>query len=501
VNGVPAAASWFGAAAPRVPAASRALWVVLAVYALIAWWSFGSGPIGSSWRESDTQAIARNFVEEGFDLLHPRVDWRGNTDGSVECECPLYQGAVAAALAACGDVEWPGRLLSLLSLAVIARALFALLERRAGSIAALVGTLAFVGSAQAAYSGTRLMPDTFSTAFAVVGLERFVAWLHGGRTRTLVAAIACTAVGALAKPTAAQVVLLQALWLLALAPARRRDVRAWIGFAAVAALVAAWTWHARAIGTATGLTFGVTFGDTKMPALAQLVRPSFFRSLLASTLIYGMAWFGALALLVLAVRRRLDRADVILLGVVALALVGSLRYSHDWQMGPQYHMYSALAGGWLVARAWPHQPARRVLGLAAAALVANAAWSLRAEWVARSGYATSGHLLTAAALREVTGPHDLLAVRGPKPRFDTTWSRPNNFEEPVLLYQAHRKGWILPVDGADAAALASVRQQGAKWYVDTAPDRVAPETTAWLAANATFVAEPAGARIYSLKTR
>lgn len=30
-----------------------------------------------AWRQADTAAMARNFLEEGLDLLHPRVDWRG----------------------------------------------------------------------------------------------------------------------------------------------------------------------------------------------------------------------------------------------------------------------------------------------------------------------------------------------------------------------------------------------------------------------------------------
>ena len=38
--------------------------------------------IGSSWRECDTQAIARNFLGEGWNPLRPLVDWRGDTNGA-----------------------------------------------------------------------------------------------------------------------------------------------------------------------------------------------------------------------------------------------------------------------------------------------------------------------------------------------------------------------------------------------------------------------------------
>lgn len=485
----------------RAPLAHRLLWCALLAYALSAWLTFGAGPIGVSWRESDTQAIARSFHEEGFDLLRPRVDWRGATDGAVECECPLYQGVVAVLLRAFGDVEWPGRLVSLLAVVLLVRALFGVLELRTGSWPALVGSLVFLGSTQIAYVGTRVTPDAFSTALAMLGLERFGAWLVLRRRGAFALAMVCTALGMLAKPTAAVVLLVQVAWLTAVAPARWRDWRVWSGFGIAAGLVAAWMLHARAIGLTTGLTFGVTFGDTKMPGLAQLVRPSCHRSLLWATLQYGASWYGAAALLVLAVRRRLQRADCVWLAILAASLLGSLRYSHDAVMGPQYHIYSALLGAYLVARAWPERLPGRFVPLVAAVLVAHAAIALRGEFTARAGYGSSLHSETAAALRACSAPGDLVAIRGPKPRFDAFWQRPNNFEEPVLLYLSHRKGWILPVDEVDGAALERVRAQGARWFVETNPGATSPDLTAWLAGNAGLVRDAGHARIFGLKSR
>jgi hypothetical protein len=34
---------------------------------------------GQAWRQCDSAAIARNFFEEHFSVIRPRVDWRGNT--------------------------------------------------------------------------------------------------------------------------------------------------------------------------------------------------------------------------------------------------------------------------------------------------------------------------------------------------------------------------------------------------------------------------------------
>ncbi len=36
-----------------------------------------------AWRQADTAGVARNYYEEGYDFIHPRVDWRG--DLPVRC--------------------------------------------------------------------------------------------------------------------------------------------------------------------------------------------------------------------------------------------------------------------------------------------------------------------------------------------------------------------------------------------------------------------------------
>lgn len=496
----PLSENWLTVAPKRSPTARRVLWVMLGAYALIAWWCFGNGAIGASWRECDTQAIARSLAVD-LDLLRPRVDWRGATDGGVECECPLYQGAIAAMLLAFGDVEWPGRWLSLVAIVGLAAALFALLERRSGSVPALLGVMTFLSGAQATFVGTRVMPDATSTAFAVGGLAAFAVYVQKGSVRWLGCALASTAVGVLVKPTAAHVLLLQAAWIVLLAPARLREKRLWLGWVTVVVALLAWVLHARAVGQSTGLTFGVTFGDTKMPAFEHLLRPGLYRDTVLATASYGMSWIGFTAVAVTLVRRRFDRVDAAWLLIVGLGLVGSLRYSHSASMGPQYHIWSALAGAWFVARAWPSRWPPVATAGAALALVAFGAWNVHHEMAERAALVGTSHLQTAAKLRELSRPDDLVVVRGPKAGFNELWRRPNNCEEPVLLYQSLRKGWILPRDGVSASVLDQVVAAGARWYVDPAAESLTPETVEWLAKKATLVASLPGASIFRLGSR
>ena len=57
--------------------------------------------------------MSRNFVEEEYNILYPRVDWRGDTPGYVESEFPIYQFLVASLYQVFGIHEWIARLLTI----------------------------------------------------------------------------------------------------------------------------------------------------------------------------------------------------------------------------------------------------------------------------------------------------------------------------------------------------------------------------------------------------
>ncbi len=198
------AAAWHG----RLRASGYVSWRRCALLATLLWaavlWFCVPHGIGTSWRECDTQAIARNFCLDGFDPMRPRVDWRGDTDGAVECEFPLYELAIGAVIAVLGDVEWPGRLLSLASMVVGALALHRLLERRAGPESAVAGLVVFLGAGSPILLAVRVMPDATSFAAGMLGLLVFEHYLRTGRGKLLWLATALVALSGLQKPLALQ---------------------------------------------------------------------------------------------------------------------------------------------------------------------------------------------------------------------------------------------------------------------------------------------------------
>ncbi|MBM3972890.1 MAG: glycosyltransferase family 39 protein [Planctomycetes bacterium] len=494
---------WADAPAPDAVALARgrrALMAALAAWALLVLLAVPMG-IGGSWRETDTQAIARNLAFEDFDLLRPRVDWRGDTDGAVECEFPLYQAAIALAMRAFGESEVPGRLLSLASMLVAAWALHRLLEARAGPVGALAGACAFLAGGHAFLFGARVMPDAFSTAWALLGLLAFVRYLGSGRGGALAAATLCTALACLTKPTALQVGMLQFLWAALLAPRRLRDLRLWLSWGLVLAVVAGWLAHAVALHAETGLTFGVVSGgETKFPTLRSLHNLDHWLSLALTTLRYGLAWSGALALVVLAVRRRLDRADLALLLTVGCGLVGTLRYSVHWGIGPHYHVFAAVAGAWLVGRAWPLVAGRTLRIAFVVALAATAVAQLVDERAQRQSCLAPGLDELGAVIREWTPGGERIVVRSYREGFDPYWRRRTNFEDPIVVYHARRHGFALAKDGFTPDALTPLRDRGARVVVDQTPDDTPAAAKLWLEFNSDAVRHVAGRKLYRLRS-
>lgn len=473
-------------------------WSAVALFAVLAWFAVPHG-IGFSWRECDTQAIARNFVADGFDPLRPRIDWRGDGDGAVECEFPLFQLGVGAVLRMVGDAEWPGRLLALLATAWAALALHRLLETRSGPGGALAGLLVFLTSGSAVMLATRVMPDAVSLAFGLAAVLAFVRYLAGGRAVALWASMAALALAGLQKPLALQFGLVLFGWAALAAPRRLREPRLWCGFAGVLAVVAAWLWHGKALHDETGLTFGVLGGgDTKFPDLAQLLSPKVHAQLAWTTVQYGLSAAGVLGAFALLVRRRFDRSDAVLLLAVAIGLYVSLRYSYHHRMGPHYHMFAAAAGAYCVARAWPAVAGRWLWGAVLAAVVLQGAWRFAVEHEQRRQVVETPLMDLAASLRRLAQPDELVVVRGEKPRRDPVWNRTNNFEDPRLLYQARLRGWVVPVDGFGVDALASLHRRGARLVYDPLPGATGPDVERWLEEHGEPVLELANGRVYRL---
>ena len=476
-------------------------WCAMLVFALTMWFAVPHG-IGFSWRECDTQAMARNFLSDGFEPLRPRIDWRGDTDGAVESEFPLYQLAIATIMALLGESEWPGRLLALLAMLWAASSLHRLLEHRTGPSGALAGLLTFLVSGSSALLATRVMPDAFSLGLSLASLTAFVRFLATGSFLTFWLSMILLTLGALQKPPALQLGLVMFGWTALLAPKRLREPQLWLGFATVLAVVIAWLLHSKTLYDETGLTFGViSGGDIKFPNLEHLFSAKIHAQLAWTSLQYGLSAIGALALLSLLIKRRIDGTDLVLLSSVLLALYGALRYSYHHKMGPHYHVFAAVAGAWLVARAWPKRASLAGWTTLIIAITLQGAWRFEVERTMRSNVVNQTLTDIAASIRRQSSPDELLIVRSEKPRKDELWQRRHNYENPTMLYQSRRRGWVLADDDFTVTELERLRSRGARLIYNPRPGQTTPDVEQWLVAESEALITSPRFRLHRLYTK
>ena len=129
--------------------------------------------VGHNWRRTTVLMVARNFVEGGFDLLHPRVDMAGELTGITGMEFPLLNAAHAAVSEVVGYDHWYGRLIVLIFSSWAMWSLFALLRRVLNARWAHHTVLILLVSLWFIYS-RKVMPDVFSCSLVILGVHAFV---------------------------------------------------------------------------------------------------------------------------------------------------------------------------------------------------------------------------------------------------------------------------------------------------------------------------------------
>ena len=157
-----------------------------------------SNPVADwhSWRQSDTAAVARNFLRFGIDPLHPRYDdlsniqsGKDNPQGWRMVEFPLYQ-TIAALMARSFPALSVEIWLRAITIAASAATVI-LLGNMAGVLAALV----FAVLPYSVYFGRTILPEPFMVFWAILSL-----WLL--TRKHIVLAAVSAAIALLVKPTA-----------------------------------------------------------------------------------------------------------------------------------------------------------------------------------------------------------------------------------------------------------------------------------------------------------
>lgn len=139
-----------------------------------------------SWRQADTSAVSRNFVNHGLDVLHPRFDDLSNIPSGIDnpggyrfVEFPLYNILQAGGFQIFGyfTLEQWGRLISIFSSLLTIIFIFLLVKKYSDPASAFFASLFYAILPFGIYYGRSILPDTSMAMASLGGIYFFDKWL------------------------------------------------------------------------------------------------------------------------------------------------------------------------------------------------------------------------------------------------------------------------------------------------------------------------------------
>jgi 4-amino-4-deoxy-L-arabinose transferase-like glycosyltransferase len=391
-----------------------------------------------SWRQADTAAMARNFVQERFNILYPRIDWRGNTTGEVECEFPIYQFMLASLYALFGVHESLGRLLSVFFSLLTIPGIYLLGKRIARPSVGLWAAFFFAVLPLPLFFGRAVMPEALLVAACTYAVLLFLHWYDNGSRLALFASAVVLALACLIKPPTLYLGLP-----LAYLAFRKHGLRAmlrpelWLFAALVVASLAGWYYHAHQLKEMTGLTFGVwEYGSDKWGNWDLVGSWDFWERILMTRIFANVLSYAGLPLLLIGlIRRPVSTEERVfslwLLGMgVFTVIVARGVFVHDYYLLPAAIPVSYYLGkttAWALDR--DKRPARWLQVIVGILILATTIISLDTyrTWLGQEDPADWPAYQVAQLARRELEP-DALVIAVDK-------------GNPLMLYYARKKGW------------------------------------------------------------
>lgn len=411
-----------------------------------------------AWRQADTATISRNFTRERFNILYPQVDFRGSqADGYVETGLEVFAFTVAAVSRLSGFHHETGRVLSACLFIASCLLVFSFVRRRDGDETALVAAFLHAFAFPLLLFFERaFMNEALLICLSIgclVATQRYV------RSRSLFGLgsliVLSTLIAAIKLP---YLIIWAAIAGLFVEVDGWRVWRRWeLWLMAAVNLVAAVAWytHAHTLGTASGLTFGLTDKLFDAGVVFSLDFPLLLLDRMVRDLLEPI---GLVAMIVgawLAIGRRRWCEVFGLFGFAAyLVIVAVGNAQHDYYQLALMPIAAVVAAPginqiavWLARR----RPGTRevavsvLLGLAALSTFVRLASAH--SWFEYD----PADVVMCDAIQKVTAPAERFVFIGD-----------NN---PQMLFCVDRKGWLLSAGESNASRVRQAWQSGAKYAV------------------------------------
>lgn len=314
----------------------------------------------ASWRECDLGSVSRNFVQEGFAPLYPRIDWRGNTPGYAEMEFTLYPTLIAFTYKIFGVHDFIGRAWAFVFSLGAMFFFFRLARYYLDDFFAVFAALFFAFNPLIVDISTSVQPEGLMMFAYVAAAWFFIKWLDEETSKYFWLATGFTALTLLAKATAGHIGLFFGFLLLQkYGMGIFRQSRVWLFGVLSLAPCLLWYVHGKSLWKTYGNSLGVS-NEYHWIGPDFFTNPYFLKGILGLELFHVWAVFG-IVVGAFAVwrgwREKAFRHAALWLGSAFLMYFAAARTAaDDW--ASYYHVFSvvpvSLIFGFGIKKLWDY---------------------------------------------------------------------------------------------------------------------------------------------------
>jgi len=153
---------------------------------------------GHNWRQSLTNMISRNFLENEANIFYPTIDMAGEKTGIIGTEFPFFNYLIYLFSSVFGYTHWSGRLINLIVSSIGLYFFYRLGKNLFSKQVAFNATIILGVSIWFAFS-RKIMPDTFSVSLVIIGLYYAYNYLKNGFKSSLILFFVFCTLGMLCK--------------------------------------------------------------------------------------------------------------------------------------------------------------------------------------------------------------------------------------------------------------------------------------------------------------
>ncbi|MCU0343828.1 MAG: glycosyltransferase family 39 protein [Ignavibacterium sp.] len=413
----------------------------------------------NTWRQADTAAMARNFVEYDFNILHPQIDWAGIPPAKVEAEFQLYTFITAIFYKLFGINELIPRILSILFSFLSMWFLYLLIKKYSDEKTALWSILLYSFLPFNILFSNQIQPEPMMLMSITGGIWFFVEWLESKKKIFFVSSMLLITIACLLKITSLHI----GIFLFYLSWKKfnykmflKPQIILYALF--VLLLTGAWYYYAHLIKQETGVTFGIwEYGEDKWGNWALVSSLNFWNSIIFNTIASKhLTWIGfPIFLYGFFMKRKEGDAffDVWLLSaVIYLIIVAKGNYVHAYYQFPLilpmvYYMGKVFAKYMVPGNLKSLHSASLHLALILM-FILSSIWVI--QNLSKQNQKNDEAFLLALDIKKIVPTDAALVIL--------------NDGDPVGFYNSHRKGYNAYSDRIDSTFFIDVKSKGAKYF-------------------------------------